>query len=85
MKLIDRARLVVRDEVGPAIRALREEQGVTMQALADQIGVCKSTINQIEQGHNKPSLELLIAVAEVLDTTLDALVPVSVAVPADHN
>lgn len=78
MKLIDRARLVVRDEVGPAIRALREEQGVTMQSLADQIGVCKSTINQIEQGHNKPSLELLIAVAEVLDTTLDALVPVSV-------
>lgn len=82
MKLIDRARLVVRDEVGPAIRALREEQGVTMQSLADQIGVCKSTINQIEQGHNKPSLELLIAVAEVLDTTLDALVPVSISTEA---
>lgn len=79
MKLIERARLVVRDEVGPAIRAIREERGVTMQSLADQIGVCKSTINQIEQGHNKASLEVLIAVAEVLDTTLDALVPVSIS------
>lgn len=79
MKLIDRIRIGIRDDVGPTIKAAREERGVTLQALADEVGVCKSTIMQVECGNNKVSVELLVAIAHALDTTIDALVPVLVS------
>lgn len=78
MKLIDRMRIAISNDAGPALRSAREAAGYSIRQLAEEIGVCHSTVLNIEQGMTKPSPEFLAAAAFALDTTLDALIPVSV-------
>ena len=53
-------------EVGPRLRRLRERRGLTLTALAAQTGISKSTLSRLESGQRKPSLELLLPLAEAL-------------------
>ena len=61
-------------EVGPRLRRLRERRGVTLTALAAQTGISKSTLSRLESGQRKPSLELLLPLAQVHHLPLDELV-----------
>ena len=61
-------------EVGPRLRRLRNRRGVTLTALAAQTGISKSTLSRLENGHRKPSLELLLPLAETYHVPLDELV-----------
>ena len=61
-------------EVGPRLRRLRERHGVTLTALAAQTGISKSTLSRLESGQRKPSLELLLPLAEAHHLPLDELV-----------
>ena len=61
-------------EVGPRLRRLRERRGVTLTALAAQTGISKSTLSRLESGQRKPSLELLLPLAEAHHLPLDELV-----------
>jgi transcriptional regulator with XRE-family HTH domain len=61
-------------EVGPRLRRLRERRGVTLTALAAQTGISKSTLSRLEHGQRKPSLELLLPLAEIYHVPLDELV-----------
>jgi transcriptional regulator with XRE-family HTH domain len=61
-------------EVGPRLRRLRERRGVTLTALAAQTGISKSTLSRLESGQRKPSLELLLPLAETYHLPLDELV-----------
>jgi transcriptional regulator with XRE-family HTH domain len=61
-------------EVGPRLRRLRERRGVTLTALAAQTGISKSTLSRLEHGQRKPSLELLLPLAETYHVPLDELV-----------
>ena len=61
-------------EVGPRLKRLRERRGVTLTALAAQTGISKSTLSRLENGERKPSLELLLPLAEAHQVPLDELV-----------
>ncbi len=61
-------------EVGPRLRRLRERRGVTLTALATATGISKSTLSRLETGQRKPSLELLLPLAETYHLPLDELV-----------
>src|SRR5919206_3656230 len=61
-------------EVGPRLRRLRERRGLTLTALAARTGISKSTLSRLEGGQRKPSLELLLPLAETYHLPLDELV-----------
>jgi transcriptional regulator with XRE-family HTH domain len=61
-------------EVGPRLKRLRTRRGVTLTALAAKTGISKSTLSRLESGQRKPSLELLLPLAEAHQVPLDELV-----------
>lgn len=61
-------------DVGPRLRRLRERRGITLTALASRTGISKSTLSRLESGQRKPSLELLLPLAEIYHLPLDELV-----------
>ena len=61
-------------EVGPRLRRLRTRRGVTLTQLAAETGISKSTLSRLETGQRKPSLELLLPLAQAHQVPLDELV-----------
>ncbi len=61
-------------EVGPRLKRLRARRGVTLTALATRTGISKSTLSRLESSQRKPSLELLLPLAEAYQVPLDELV-----------
>ncbi len=61
-------------DIGPRLRRLRNQRGVTLTALAAATGISKSTLSRLESGQRKPSLELLLPIAQVHRVPLDDLV-----------
>lgn len=61
-------------EVGSRLKRLRSARGVTLGDLASQTGISKSTLSRLETGQRKPSLELLLPLAEAYGVPLDELV-----------
>ena len=61
-------------EVGPRLQRAREARGVTLTSLAAATGISKSTLSRLESGQRKPSLELLLPIAQAHRVPLDQLV-----------
>ena len=61
-------------EVGPRLKRIRSQRGVTLTALAEVTGISKSTLSRLESGQRKPSLELLLPIAQAHRIPLDELV-----------
>ena len=61
------------ESVGQRIKEMREDREFTQKQLADMIGVAQNTISQYEKGTAKTSIEIIVKLAEVLDTTTDYL------------
>jgi transcriptional regulator with XRE-family HTH domain len=61
-------------EVGPRLRRIRARRGVTLAQLAAATGISKSTLSRLESGQRKPSLELLLPIAQAHQVPLDELV-----------
>src|ERR1700754_830985 len=61
-------------EVGPRLRRLRVRRGWPVRARAAKPGISKSTLSRLESGQRKPSLELLLPLAEAHPLPLDELV-----------
>lgn len=61
-------------EVGPRLRRLRNQRSVTLTELAAATGISKSTLSRLESGQRKPSLELLLPIAQAHRVPLDDLV-----------
>lgn len=64
----------VLDEVGPRLRRARTRRNVSLTALAAATGISKSTLSRLESGQRKPSLELLLPIAQAHRIPLDELV-----------
>ena len=62
------------EQVGPRLKRLRSQRGITLTALADATGISKSTLSRLESGQRRPSLELLLPLAEAYRVPLDDLV-----------
>lgn len=56
------------------LRRIREHRGLTITEIAERTGVSKSTLSRLETGQRRPTLELLLQLAEVYDVPLDELV-----------
>jgi transcriptional regulator with XRE-family HTH domain len=61
-------------EVGPRLRRLRTQRDVTLTELAAATGISKSTLSRLESGQRRPSLELLLPIAQAHGIPLDELV-----------
>ncbi|KUM91312.1 XRE family transcriptional regulator [Streptomyces cellostaticus] len=60
--------------VGPRLRRIRKEREVTLAALSGATGISVSTLSRLESGLRKPSLELLLPIAQAHQVPLDELV-----------
>ena len=56
------------------IRVWREYRGFTQQRVAGEAGISKPYLSQLESGQRKGKVEVLAAVAKVLNVSLDDLV-----------
>jgi DNA-binding XRE family transcriptional regulator len=56
------------------IRVWREYRGLTQQQVADQAGISKSYLSQLESGQRNGTTEVLAAIAKALNVSLDDLV-----------
>jgi putative transcriptional regulator len=56
-----------------AVRPARQAVGLTQAALAAAVGVTRQTVVAVEAGDYAPSVYLALALAEQLDTTVEAL------------
>ena len=61
-------------EVGPRLKRARTERDVTLTELASATGISKSTLSRLESGQRRPSLELLLPIAQAHRIPLDELV-----------
>lgn len=60
--------------VGPRLRALRHDAGLTLAQLAATTGISVSTLSRLESGRRRPTLELLLPLAQAHQVPLDELV-----------
>lgn len=49
------------EETGSRLRLFRKSRKITIHDLSDRIGISKSTISEVERGHAKPPVNLLLA------------------------
>lgn len=61
-------------QVGPRLRALRQQRGATLRDLADETGISVSTLSRLESGQRRPTLEQLLPLARAHRVSLDELV-----------
>jgi transcriptional regulator with XRE-family HTH domain len=66
--------MTVLAEVGSRLKRARTRRGVTLTELAAETGISKSTLSRLESGQRKPSLELLLPIAEAHHVPLDELI-----------
>lgn len=59
--------------LGKNIKTRRKELGLTQQELADKLDMSLNFVGKIEVAFSKPSLDTLIDIAEVLETTVSDL------------
>jgi transcriptional regulator with XRE-family HTH domain len=60
-------------ELGAKLKEIRRGQGVTLQQIADQTGLSKRFVSQIETGAANPSIGSLKKITDVLGVPLGAL------------
>ena len=58
---------------GKNLQSLRKEKGLSQDALANQLYVTRQSVSQWENDRTMPSVDLLIKISEIFDTTVDAL------------
>ncbi|MFH8615442.1 helix-turn-helix domain-containing protein [Streptomyces sp. NPDC017979] len=61
-------------EVGPRLKRIRTRRDLTLTAVAAATGISKSTLSRLESGQRRPSLELLLPLAQTYRIPLDELV-----------
>ena len=56
------------------LKAIRAEKGLAQERLALGAGVDRTVVSKIERAKTNPSLDVLLRLANQLDTTLDRLI-----------
>lgn len=62
------------DHVGPRLKQIRAQRHLTLTEVAEATGISKSTLSRLETGQRRPSLELLLPLAESYRVPLEDLV-----------
>ena len=61
-------------DVGPRLKRVRTQREITLTELAAATGISKSTLSRLESGQRKPSLELLLPIAQAHRIPLEELI-----------
>lgn len=72
--LADMQREAFYQSLGTRVAALRHERGLTQAELGSRAGVGGTYVARIESGTRKPTLDVLLALAEGLETTIGRLI-----------
>lgn len=56
------------------LQSMRERRHLSRQRLADLCGISQSTIAKYERGERFPTIDMLIMLADLFDTSIDELV-----------
>ncbi len=59
---------------GENLKNWRISQGILQRQLAEKLNVSMQTLSHWETGYSEPSIQQLIALANIFDTTIDELV-----------
>jgi transcriptional regulator with XRE-family HTH domain len=62
------------DQVGTRLRQIRGQRDITLVELSERTGISKSTLSRLENGQRRPTLELLLPLAQAYRVPLDDLV-----------
>ncbi|MGV8847798.1 MULTISPECIES: helix-turn-helix domain-containing protein [Tessaracoccus] len=62
------------DAVGGHLRNLRHARAMTLEDLARSTGISQSTLSRVESGTRRPSLQILLQLAQIYQLTLDEVV-----------
>ncbi|MBE7187008.1 helix-turn-helix domain-containing protein [Jatrophihabitans endophyticus] len=62
------------EQVGPRLRAVREQRAATLAQVSEASGISVSTLSRLESGQRRPTLELLLRLARVHEVPVDALI-----------
>lgn len=72
---------MIRDTLGPTLRAMRGRAGLTTEALGARLGVSGPCVSRWDNGTNEPSIDRIAAYATACGMRLDlAFVPANVRV-----
>ena len=55
-------------DIGKNIRSLREQKGMTQEELGERLFVTRQTISNYETGRSRPDVEMLVKIAQALET-----------------
>lgn len=63
------------DDIGARIKDARNKASLNQDALGEFLGLTRASIVNIENGRQRPSIHLLLKMAQVLDVAFNELVP----------
>lgn len=61
-------------DIGKNIQTLRQEKHMTQEELAEVLYVTRQTVSNYENGRSRPDLDMLLKIAEILETDVTALI-----------
>src|SRR3954452_24765972 len=62
------------EQVGGRLRQVRAQRQITLVELSERTGISRSTLSRLENGQRRPTLELLLPLAQAYRVPLDDLV-----------
>lgn len=67
------------------LRNFRKQKGLSQEELAERLHVVRQTVSKWEKGLSVPDADLLIRIAEILETSVSTLLGDTVEPPEDTN
>ena len=64
-----------KDEIGKNIKRLRESRNMSQARLAESVGCSPSTIAMYETGRREPDMDMIEAIADILNVRIIDIVP----------
>ncbi|HDR7446062.1 helix-turn-helix transcriptional regulator [Bacillus cereus group sp. BfR-BA-01119] len=55
------------------ITNVRKEKGITQEGLALKVGITRAYLSNLENGKHKPSLDVALKIAEILESTVEKI------------
>lgn len=60
-------------DIGKNIKSIRQAKGMTQDAMAEALFVTRQTVSNYENGRSRPDLDMLLRIAEVLETDVNTI------------
>lgn len=60
-------------DIGKNIKSIRQAKGMTQDTMAEALFVTRQTVSNYENGRSRPDLDMLLRIAEVLDTDVNTI------------